>query len=136
RIKVQKDVFIVFYKGDRLRNIVEKVCDGFKAKLMKNCPKTFKDRQSARIDVKARLQDVKTVLGQTQEHRFRVLQAAANNHNNWLRQEISGSTVQPVLNVLESPEEPPTYNRTNKFTEVFQGIVDSYGIATYQELNP
>ncbi|KAK6025310.1 hypothetical protein OSTOST_08800 [Ostertagia ostertagi] len=74
RIKVQKDVFIVFYKGDRLRNIVEKVCDGFKAKLMKNCPKTFKDRQSARIDVKARLQDVKTVLGQTQEHRYRVLQ--------------------------------------------------------------
>ncbi|KAK6026232.1 V-type ATPase subunit family protein [Ostertagia ostertagi] len=181
RIKVQKDVFIVFYKGDRLRNIVEKVCDGFKAKLMKNCPKTFKDRQSARIDVKARLQDVKTVLGQTQEHRYRVLQAAANNHNNWLRQvrmqktvyhhlnlftfdgigkffvaecwvplvhldevkaalergaETSGSTVQPVLNVLESPEEPPTYNRTNKFTEVFQGIVDSYGIATYQELNP
>lgn len=39
---LQKAVFIVFYKGDRLRNIVEKVCDGFKAKLMKNCPKTFK----------------------------------------------------------------------------------------------
>ncbi|VDL77340.1 unnamed protein product, partial [Nippostrongylus brasiliensis] len=84
REKVQKAVFIVFYKGDRLRSIVEKVCDGFKAKLMKNCPKTFKDRQSARNDVRARLQDVKTVLGQTTEHRFRVLQAAANNHNAWL----------------------------------------------------
>ncbi|PIO70164.1 V-type ATPase subunit family protein [Teladorsagia circumcincta] len=161
-----KDVFIVFYKGDRLRSIVEKVCDGFKAKLMKNCPKTFKDRQSARIDVKARLQDVKTVLGQTQEHRFGVrMQKTVYHHLNlftfdgigkffvaecWVPlvhldevkaalergAEISGSTVQPVLNVLESPEEPPTYNRTNKFTEVFQGIVDSYGIATYQELNP
>ncbi|VDP34562.1 unnamed protein product [Heligmosomoides polygyrus] len=178
---LQKAVFIVFYKGDRLRNIVEKVCDGFKAKLMKNCPKTFKDRQSARTDVKARLQDLKTVLGQTKEHRYRVLQAAANNHNTWLRQvrmqktvyhhlnlftfdgigrffvaecwvplvhldevkaalergaETSGSTVHPVLNVLETPEEPPTYNRTNKFTDVFQGIVDSYGIASYRELNP
>ncbi|VDM68930.1 unnamed protein product [Strongylus vulgaris] len=50
--------------------------------------------------------------------------------------ETSGSTVRPVLNVLETPEVPPTYNRTNKFTEVFQGIVDSYGIATYRELNP
>uniref|UniRef100_A0A1I7WMU8 V-type proton ATPase subunit a n=1 Tax=Heterorhabditis bacteriophora TaxID=37862 RepID=A0A1I7WMU8_HETBA len=134
--KLQKSVFILFYKGDRMKSIVDKVCDGFKAKLLKNCPKTFKERQSARNDIRARLQDVQTVIGQTKEHRFRVLQAAANNHNQWLKQETSGSTVPPVLNVLETSEEPPTYNRTNKFTEVFQGIVDSYGIASYLELNP
>lgn len=97
---LQKAVFIVFYKGDRLRNIVEKVCDGFKAKLMKNCPKTFKDRQSARTDVKARLQDLKTVLGQTKEHRYRVLQAAANNHNTWLRQVRMQKTVYHHLNLF------------------------------------
>lgn len=41
-----------------------------------------------------------------------------------------------ILSRIETTEQPPTYNRTNKFTAVFQGIVDSYGVATYMEVNP
>ncbi|MCP9265386.1 hypothetical protein DINM_020665 [Dirofilaria immitis] len=168
-----KSVFLVFYKGDRLRIIIEKVCEGFKAKIYHKCPKNSKDRHVAARDVRARISDMHTVLGQTQEHRYKVLQAASNSVKQWQKEvrmqksvyytlnlftfdaigkflllnvgyhmliwkmfKKSGSSVRPVLNLLETTEEPPTYNRVNKFTSVFQSIVDSYGTASYLEINP
>lgn len=121
------------------------------------------------------------MLGQTQDHRHRVLVAAAKNIKNWfvkvrkikaiyhtlnlfnldvtqkcliaecwvpvldleniqlaLRRgtERSGSSVPPILNRMETVEDPPTYNHTNKFTSAFQALIDSYGIASYREMNP
>lgn len=37
---------------------------------------------------------------------------------------------------MDTPEDPPTYNHTNKFTTAFQALYDSYGIASYREMNP
>ncbi|GJJ12217.1 hypothetical protein Clacol_006458 [Clathrus columnatus] len=50
--------------------------------------------------------------------------------------EESGASVPPILQVLTTNQKPPTYHRTNKFTEGYQTLIDSYGIATYQEVNP
>ncbi|XP_055593419.1 V-type proton ATPase 116 kDa subunit a 1-like [Uranotaenia lowii] len=47
-----------------------------------------------------------------------------------------GSTVPSFLNVINTHEHPPTYNRTNKFTQGFQNLIESYGIASYREVNP
>ncbi|KAF5289194.1 hypothetical protein FQR65_LT00080 [Abscondita terminalis] len=178
--QVFKSVFIIFFQGDQLKTRVKKICEGFRATLYP-CPEAPADRREMAMGVMTRIEDLNTVLGQTQDHRHRVLVAAAKNIKNWfvkvrkikaiyhtlnlfnldvtqkcliaecwvpvldieniqlaLRRgtERSGSSVPPILNRMESCENPPTYNHTNKFTSAFQALIDSYGIASYREMNP
>lgn len=48
----------------------------------------------------------------------------------------AGLSVPSIINVIHTNKTPPTYLKTNKFTEAFQTIVNAYGTATYQEVNP
>nr|XP_034981786.1 V-type proton ATPase 116 kDa subunit a isoform X1 [Zootoca vivipara]XP_034981795.1 V-type proton ATPase 116 kDa subunit a isoform X1 [Zootoca vivipara]XP_034981802.1 V-type proton ATPase 116 kDa subunit a isoform X1 [Zootoca vivipara]XP_034981811.1 V-type proton ATPase 116 kDa subunit a isoform X1 [Zootoca vivipara]XP_034981819.1 V-type proton ATPase 116 kDa subunit a isoform X1 [Zootoca vivipara]XP_034981828.1 V-type proton ATPase 116 kDa subunit a isoform X1 [Zootoca vivipara]XP_03498183 len=48
----------------------------------------------------------------------------------------SGSGVECFVHQIPCTESPPTLIRTNKFTAGFQSIVDAYGVASYQEVNP
>ncbi|KAM4059996.1 V-type ATPase [Hirsutella rhossiliensis] len=48
----------------------------------------------------------------------------------------AGLSVPSIINEIRSNKKPPTYLKTNKFTEGFQTIVNAYGTATYQEVNP
>ncbi|XP_055643363.1 V-type proton ATPase 116 kDa subunit a 1 isoform X3 [Toxorhynchites rutilus septentrionalis] len=178
--KVYKSVFIIFFQGDQLKTRVKKICEGFRATLYP-CPEAPTDRREMAMGVMTRIEDLNTVLGQTQDHRHRVLVAAAKNLKNWfvkvrkikaiyhtlnlfnldvtqkcliaecwvplldietiqiaLRRgtERSGSSVPPILNRMETFEDPPTYNRTNKFTSAFQALINAYGVASYREMNP
>lgn len=49
--------------------------------------------------------------------------------------DMAGTHLTPIMHTLEGTK-PPTFHRTNKFTEGFQTIIDSYGVAAYQEVNP
>jgi len=42
----------------------------------------------------------------------------------------------PILTELSTNATPPTYIRTTRFTAGFQGLVDTYGIPRYGEVNP
>ncbi|XP_050012774.1 V-type proton ATPase 116 kDa subunit a 1 isoform X2 [Alexandromys fortis] len=177
---VHKSVFIIFFQGDQLKNRVKKICEGFRASLYP-CPETPQERKEMASGVNTRIDDLQMVLNQTEDHRQRVLQAAAKNIRVWfikvrkmkaiyhtlnlcnidvtqkcliaevwcpvtdldsiqfaLRRgtEHSGSTVPSILNRMQTNQTPPTYNKTNKFTNGFQNIVDAYGIGTYREINP
>lgn len=48
----------------------------------------------------------------------------------------AGLSVPTIVNQIRTNKTPPTYVRTNKFTEAFQTIVDAYGIPKYSEVNP
>ncbi|XP_077475109.1 V-type proton ATPase 116 kDa subunit a isoform X2 [Stigmatopora argus] len=80
--QVHKSVFIIFFQGDQLKNRVKKICEGFRATLYP-CPETPQERKEMLAGVNARIDDLQMVLSQTEDHRQRVLQAAAKAVRVW-----------------------------------------------------
>ncbi|XP_070185306.1 V-type proton ATPase 116 kDa subunit a 1-like isoform X4 [Littorina saxatilis] len=80
---VYKDVFIIFFQGEQLKNKVKKICEGFKASLYP-CPETPQERDEMLRGVNTRLEDLKTVLSQTADHRHRVLVGAQKEIRTWI----------------------------------------------------
>ncbi|XP_051496505.1 V-type proton ATPase 116 kDa subunit a 1 isoform X1 [Apus apus] len=79
---VHKSVFIIFFQGDQLKNRVKKICEGFRASLYP-CPETPQERKEMASGVNTRIDDLQMVLNQTEDHRQRVLQAAAKSIRVW-----------------------------------------------------
>lgn len=177
---VLKTVFVAFFQGDQLKQRIKKICSAFHAAVYP-CPSAHNERVEMLRDVTTRLEDLKTVLNSTADHRNRVLVGASRNLPSWtisikkmkaiyhtlnmFNMDVSNkcligegwiplqdfqtvsnalargskmveSTIPSFVNVIESNEQPPTFTRTNKFTNGFQNLIDSYGVASYREANP
>ena len=61
---------------------MKKICEGFRATLYP-CPDVASDRREMAVGVMQRLEDLNTVISQTNDHRQRVLSAAAKNIKMW-----------------------------------------------------
>ncbi|CAG9538379.1 unnamed protein product [Cercopithifilaria johnstoni] len=96
---VNNSVFIIFFQGDQLKTRVKKICEGFRATLYP-CPDTPQERREMSIGVMTRIEDLKTVLGQTQDHRHRVLVAASKNVRMWLTKVRKIKSIYHTLNLF------------------------------------
>lgn len=177
---LEKNVFIIFYQGERSQTKIKKICESFSANVY-NCPNTSQARKTLLQEVNGRIEDLEAVLASSRKHRRQILLSIAEQIKSWtvtvtkeksiyhtmnlfnydvgrrcliaegwcpkiatesvvsaMRRATtsSGASVPSILSVVPTKDEPPTYNRTNKFTSAFQSIVDAYGIAHYKEVNP
>lgn len=69
-------------------------------------------------------------------HGFRICHYLALTSRSSDMKQRAGLAIGGVLSEVPPNDVPPTFHRTNKFTEGFQSIIDAYGVASYQEMNP
>uniref|UniRef100_A0A8C5ISG4 V-type proton ATPase subunit a n=1 Tax=Junco hyemalis TaxID=40217 RepID=A0A8C5ISG4_JUNHY len=82
REEVKKNVFIIFYQGEQLKQKIKKICDGFRATVYP-CPESATERREMLDGVNTRIEDLNTVITQTESHRQRLLHEAAANLWAW-----------------------------------------------------
>ncbi|KAM9388409.1 V-type proton ATPase 116 kDa subunit a 4 [Phaethornis superciliosus] len=82
REEVKKNVFIIFYQGEQLKQKIKSICDGFRATIYP-CPESATDRQEMLDGVNTRIEDLNAVMFQTEFHRQSLLREAATELWSW-----------------------------------------------------
>lgn len=80
-----KNVILIFFQGEQLKLKVKKIMQAFHSTTYP-ISETANGRQELRDNVKGRLEDLKKVRQETQDHRHRVLIAAARKVTQWFIQ--------------------------------------------------
>lgn len=177
---LEKDVFVVFFSGDRARTKIMKICEVYGANRYPFPEEPNRQRQM-NSEVTMRLRELSTTIEAGEKLRFEVLRTVALNLDGWINRlmrekvtyhamnklsvdnsrkilvgeawvpvdaleevkdalriatEVSSAQTGTILEPMPPEGPPPTYFKTNRFTEGYQAIVDAYGIGRYREVNP
>ncbi|KAJ6681101.1 VACUOLAR PROTON ATPASES [Salix koriyanagi] len=177
--EVEKNVFVVFYSGERAKNKILKLCEA--GQFFREQTIIFISLLEDSGGVSGRLAELKTTIDVGLAHRSNLLQTIGFEFEHWnflvkkeksiyhilnmLNMDVtkkclvaegwcpvfakdqiqnglrratldSNSQIGAIFHVLQTKESPPTFFQTNKFTSAFQEIIDAYGVAKYQEVNP
>ena len=81
--ELRKSVFLVFFQGEQLKVRVKKICEGFRSTLYP-CPEEATERSKMLVGVMKQLEDLNTVISQTNSLRRTVLTDAAKIIKLWL----------------------------------------------------
>ncbi|CAL6341913.1 unnamed protein product [Bathycoccus prasinos] len=179
--KTFKTVYVVFFAGERARNKIVKICEGFNANRYP-FPEDFTRQRQMNAECSGRLIELRSTLEASIRHRDRTLSKVAKDLWFWftlVRREkatyhamnmfsidvtrkclvaegwcptsaksrvseavvianrnSSASVGTIFASISHKGQTPPTYYRTTKWTNVFQQIVEAYGVARYREVNP
>uniref|UniRef100_G3TJP0 V-type proton ATPase subunit a n=1 Tax=Loxodonta africana TaxID=9785 RepID=G3TJP0_LOXAF len=96
--EIKKNIFIIFYQGEQLRQKIRKICDGFRATIYP-CPEPAAERRGVLAEVNTRLEDLNIVITQTESHRQRLLQEVAANWHSWAIQVQKMKAIYHTLNL-------------------------------------
>ncbi|XP_036905007.1 V-type proton ATPase 116 kDa subunit a isoform X2 [Sturnira hondurensis] len=96
--EIKKNMFIIFYQGEQLRQKVKKICEGFRATIYP-CPEPAAERREMLAGVNVRLEDLVTVISQTESHRQRLLQEAAASWHSWVVRVQKMKAIYHILNM-------------------------------------
>ncbi|KAI4880452.1 hypothetical protein NFI96_011285 [Prochilodus magdalenae] len=95
---MKKDAFVIFVQGDQVQGKIKKICDSFRANLYP-CPNTLHAREEMRMNIHARIEDLRMVLRRTEEFKATILTKAAASIHQWITKVKKMKAIYYTLNL-------------------------------------
>jgi len=96
---MDKQVFIIFFQGERAEFKIKKICESFGANLYP-CPDSAQERHEMLRQVETRLDDLDVVLERSVEHRKKVLLDIATHVEDWKTQVVKEKAIYHTMNLF------------------------------------